>query len=60
MADSWSDGLDQNQYPDRDTLQSVIKAWWKVAGQKAGKTLLVFFFVNEHNNTKMKPNAKIF
>ena len=31
---------------------------WKVAWQKAGKTLSVFFFVNEHNNTNMKPQAK--
>ena len=45
-------------YPARDTLQHVIKAWWKVAWQKAGKTLPVFFFVNEHNNTNMKPQAK--
>ena len=40
--------------------QHVIKAWWKVASQKAGKTLPVFFFVNEHNNTtqslKLKSN----
>ena len=41
-----------------DTLQHVIKAWWKVARQKAGKTLPVFFFVNEHNNTNMKPQAE--
>ena len=45
-------------YPARDTLQHVIKAWWKVAWQKAGKTLPVFTFVNEHNNTNMKPWAK--
>ena len=45
-------------YPARDTLQHVIKAWWKVAWQKAGKTLPVFFFVNEHNNTNTKPQAK--
>ena len=49
-------------YPARATLQHVIKAWWKVAWQKAGKTLPVFFFVNEHNNihnnTNMKPQAK--
>ena len=24
-------------YPARDTLQHVVKAWWKVAWQKAGK-----------------------
>ena len=45
-------------YPTRATLQHVIKAWWKVAWQKAGKTLPVFFFVNEHNNTNTKPQAK--
>ena len=45
-------------YPARDTLQHVIKAWWKVVWQKAGKTLPVFFFVNEHNNTNTKPQAK--
>ena len=48
-------------YPARDTLQHVIKAWWKMAWQKAGKhcqVLPVFFFVNEHNNTNMKPQAK--
>ena len=49
-------------YPARDTLQHVIRACWKVAWQKAGKTLPVFLFVNEHNNihnnTNMKPQAK--
>ena len=45
-------------YPARDKLQYVIKAWWKVAWQKAGKTLPIFFFANEHNNTNMKPQAK--
>ena len=44
-------------YPIWDTLQHVIKAWWKVASHKA-KTLPVLFFVNEHNNTNMKPQAK--
>ena len=40
LVDSLSHGLDKNQmYPDRDTLQHVIKAWWKVARQKAEKTL---------------------
>ena len=29
-----------------------------MAWQKAGKTLPVFFFVNEHNNTNTKPQAK--
>ena len=45
-------------YPIWDTLQHVIKAWWNVASHKAGKTLPVLFFVNEHNNTNMKPQAK--
>ena len=31
-------------YPARATLEHVIKAWWKVAWQKAGKTLPVFLF----------------
>ena len=32
LVDCLSHGLDKNQmYPDRDTLQHVIKAWWKVA-----------------------------
>ena len=29
-----------------------------MAWQKAGKTLPVFFFVNEHNNTNTKPQDK--
>ena len=29
-----------------------------MARQKAGKTLADFFFVNEHNNTNMKPQAE--
>ena len=48
-------------YPAWDTLQHVMKAWWKVAWQKAGKTLPVFVFLNfvkEHNNTNTKPQAK--
>ena len=50
-------------YPAQATyLQHVIKAWWKVAWQKAGKTLpdpaSFFFSVNEHNNTNTKPQAK--
>ena len=45
-------------YPARATLQHVIKARWEVVWQKAGKTLPVFFFVNEHNNTNTKPQAK--
>ena len=73
LADSWWRGLDSNlecipimihwaMYPTRNTLQHVIRAWWKVGWQKAGKTVPVFFFVNEHhnihNNTNMKPQAK--
>ena len=49
--------INQVMYPARDTLH-VIKAWWKVAWQKAGKTVPVFFFANEPNNTNMKPQAK--
>ena len=44
-------------YHDRDTLQQVIKQWWnrrKVAWQKAGKTLPVFFFTNEHNSRRTR------
>ena len=41
----------------RDTSQHVIKAGWKVAWQKAGKTLPVFSFVNEHNNTNTEAQA---
>ena len=44
-------------YHDRDTLQQVIKQWWnrrKVARQKAGKTLPVFFFTNEHNSRQTR------
>ena len=50
-------------YPDHDTLRNVpardtswhvIKAWWKVKWQKKGKTLPVFFFMNEHNNTNTR------
>ena len=46
-------------YPTWDTLQHMIEAWWKlVARQKTGKTLPVFFFINEHNNTNVKPQAR--
>ena len=45
-------------YPAQATLQHVIKAWLKVAWQRVGKTLPVFFSVNEHNNTNTKPQAK--
>ena len=45
-------------YPARATLQHVINAWWKVVWQKAGKTLQIFFPVNEYNNTNTKPQAK--
>ena len=33
--------------PARDTLQHVIKAWWKVARQEAGKTNTVSFLFRE-------------
>ena len=55
-------------YPARDTLQHLIKAWWKVAWQKAGKTLPVFFLLNRGvhahscimgNQGKMAENSKI-
>jgi len=46
-------------YPARDTLQHVIKAWWKVARQNAGKTLPVFFFVNEHSTTTQQGSFKL-
>ena len=46
-------------YPTWDTFQHMIEAWWKlVARQKEGKTLPVFFFINEHNNTNVKPQAR--
>ena len=48
-------------YPARDTLQHVIKAWWKVGDRRREKhrqVLPVFAFVNEHNNTITKPQAK--
>ena len=54
-------------YPDRDTLNNVSRSGYiaardqskvKVAWQKVGKTLPVFFFVNEHNNTNTKPQDK--
>ena len=43
-------------FPARDALQHEVKAWWKVARQKLGKTLQAIFFVNEHN-TNMNPQA---
>ena len=46
-------------YPARATLQRMIKAWWEVAWQKAGKTLPVFFFVNEHNNLNTNTSFKL-
>ena len=54
-------------YPDRDTLSHVPHSGYITAHNQGmvesgmtegGKTLLVFFFVNEHNNTNMKPQAK--
>ena len=58
-------------YPDRDTLSNVPRSGYITARDQSmvesgvtegGKTLPVFFFVNEHNNiqnnTNMKPQAK--
>ena len=55
-------------YPDRDTLSNVPRSGYIAARDQSmvesgvtegGKnTQLVFFFVNEHNNTNMKPEAK--
>ena len=46
-------------YPARDTLQQVIFSMVEGGNlQKAGKTLPVFFFMNKHYNTNMKPQAK--
>ena len=55
-------------YTDRDTLSNVLRSGYITARDQSmvesgvtaegGKTLPVFFFVNEHNNTTMKPQAK--
>ena len=58
-------------YPDRDTSSNVPRSGYITARDlsmvesgvtEGGKTLPVFFFVNEHNNiynnTNMKPQAK--
>ena len=54
-------------YPDRDTLSNVPRSGYITARDQSmvesdvtegGKTLPVFFFVNEHNNTNTKPQAK--
>ena len=55
-------------YPDRDTLSNVARLGNITARSKNGgkwrdrrrekPTLPVFFFVNEHNNTNTKPQAK--
>ena len=56
-------------YPDRDTSSNVSRSGYITARDQGmvqsgvtegGKTLLVFFFVNEHNNlnTNTKPQAK--
>ena len=54
-------------YPDRDTLSNVTRSGYITARDQSmvesgvtegGKTLPVFFFVNEHNNTNTKPQAK--
>ena len=55
--------------PDRDTLSNEPSSHYNTARDRimvesgvtgGGKTLPVFFFVNEHNNlnTNMKPQAK--
>ena len=55
-------------YPDRDTLSNVAR-WGYITARdqstlesgvtEGGKnTASVFFFVNEHNNTNKKPQAK--
>ena len=54
-------------YPGRDTLSHVPHSGYITAHDQAmvergmtegGKTLPVFFFVNEHNNTNKTPLAK--
>ena len=58
-------------YPDRDTLsnvprsgyitardQSMVESGVTEGRKKHCQVLLVFFFVIEHNNTNMKPQAK--
>ena len=54
-------------YRDSDTLSSVPCSGYITACDQSmvesgvtegGKTLPVFFFVNEHNNTNMKPQAE--
>ena len=54
-------------YPDRDTLSNVPRSGYITARDQSmvesgvtegGKTLPVFFFVNEYNNTHTKPQAK--
>ena len=50
--------IHKTMYPVRDTLQHVIKARVESGETEGGKTPPVFFFVNEHNNTIIKPQAK--
>ena len=58
-------------YPDRDTLSNVSRSgyftardqkhggkWHDKRREKYCQVLPVFFFVNEHNNTNTKPQAK--
>ena len=48
-------------YPARDTVQHVEKhggKWRDRRREKHRQVQPVFFFVNEHNNTKTKPQAK--
>ena len=53
-------------YTDRDTLSKVPRSGYitardqsmvEISVTESGKTLPVFFFVNEHNNTNTKPQA---
>ena len=54
-------------YPERDTSSNVPRSGYITAcdqgmvesgGTAGGKTLPIFFFVNEQNNTNMKHQAK--
>ena len=54
-------------YPNRDTSRNVPRSGYIKARDQSmveggvaegGKTLAVFFFSNEHNNTNTKPQTK--
>ena len=51
-------------YPDRDTLSNVPRSGYittrdqSMVERREKPTPPVFFFVNEHNNTNTKPQAK--